>query len=70
MVEVLISYSKLVNNKDQVSVSFENIIDFQFSKYMNSLVLDFREYMYLLEFSGNARIPRVNQGIRVFTKSL
>ena len=57
MVEVLISYSKLVNNKDQVSVSFENIIDFQFSKYMNSLVLDFREYMYLLEFSGNTRIP-------------
>ena len=57
MVEVLISYSKLVNNKDQVSVSFENMIDFQFRKYMNSLVLDFREYMYLLEFSGNKRIP-------------
>ena len=56
MVKVLISYSKLANNKGQVSVTFENIRDFQFSKCMNFLALDFREYMYLLAFSGNTRI--------------
>ena len=59
MVEVLISYSSLANNKGQVSVTFENIRDFLFSKheYMNFLALDFREYKYLLGFSGNTRIP-------------
>ena len=57
MVKVLISYSKLANNKGQVSVTFENIRDFQFSKYMNFLALHFREYMYLLGFSGNTCIP-------------
>ena len=57
MVKVLVSYSKSANNKGQVSVTFENRINFQFSKYMNFLALDFREYMCLLGFSGNTRIP-------------
>ena len=57
MLRVLISYSKSANNKGQVSVTFKNIRDFQFSKYMNFLALDFREYKYLLGFSGNTRIP-------------
>ena len=57
MVRVLISYSKSANNKGQVSVTFKNIRDFQFSKYMNFLALDFREYMYLLGFLGNTCIP-------------
>ena len=57
MLRVLISYTKSVNNKGQASVTFKNIRDFQFSKYMNFLTLDFREYMYLLGFSGNGRIP-------------
>ena len=57
MLRVLISYSKSSNNKGQVSVTFKNIRDIQFSKYMKLLALDFREYMYLLEFSGNTRIP-------------
>ena len=57
MVRVLISYSKSANNKGQVSVTFKNIRDFQFSKYMKFLALDFREYTYLLGFSGNTRIP-------------
>ena len=56
MVKVLIPYSKSANNKGQVSVTFENIINFQLSKYMNFLALDLREYMYLLGFSGNTRI--------------
>ena len=57
MLRVLISYSKSANNKGQVSVTFKNIRDFQFSKYMNFLALDFSEYKYLLGFSGNTRIP-------------
>ena len=57
MVRVLISYSKSANNKGQVSVTFKNIRDFQFSKYMKFLALDFREYTYLLGLSGNTRIP-------------
>ena len=56
MVKALISYSKLANNKDQVNVTFEKIRDIQFSKYMNFLALDFREYKYLLGFSGNTCI--------------
>ena len=57
MLKALISYSKSANNKGQGSVTFKNKRDFQFSKYMNFLALDFREYMYLLEFSGNTCIP-------------
>ena len=57
MVRVLISYSKSANNKGQVSVTFKNIRYFHFSKYMNFMALDFREYMYLLGFSGNTCIP-------------
>ena len=57
MLRVLISYTKSVDNKGQESVTFKNIRDFQFSKYMNFLTLDFREYTYLLGFSGNTRIP-------------
>ena len=53
----VLSYLKSANNKGQVSATFENINNFQFSKYMNFLVLDFREYRYLLGFSGNTRIP-------------
>ena len=57
MLKVLISYSRPANNKSQGSVTFKNIRDFQFSKYMNFLALDFREYTYLLGFSGNTCIP-------------
>ena len=57
MLRVLISYTKSVNNIGLASVTFKNIRDFQFSKYMNFLTLDFREYTYLLGFSGNTRIP-------------
>ena len=57
MVRVLISYLKSVNNKGRVSVKLKNIRDFQFSKYLKFLALDFRECTYLLGFSGNTRIP-------------
>ena len=48
MVKVLISFPKPTNNKNQGSVTFKNLRDFQFSKYMNFLALDSREYTYLL----------------------
>ena len=57
MVRVLISYLKSANNKGRVSVKLKNIMDFQLSKYMKFLALDFREYTYLLGFAGNTRIP-------------
>ena len=57
MLRVLISYSKSAYSKGQVSVTFKNIRDFQFSKYMKFLALNFREYTYFLEFSGNTRNP-------------
>ena len=45
MVKLLISYSKLANNNGQVSVTFENIRDFQFSKYCRKI--KFSIYMFI-----------------------
>ena len=53
MVRVLISYLKSANNKGRVCVKLSKCK----SKYMKFLALDFREYTYLLGFSGNTRIP-------------